>query len=594
MHGVGVAVTENPEAAATANQRFEAADEQTERGFALSVERTLRLAARVGNQLLAGARVRFEMADSELEHELARALGRLGARVATARDNRAERPDFVFTDAPAAVLVVRPRGAGELPTVVVPVVPVVPVSPAASAALSMTADTTEQDVGQVIRPDAAARIAWAAAGMPATRALAAELRESELLNGLRVGVSLVLEPKTAALALALRDAGASVAVFSAVSETDIDTARALAAEPRVRVFAPGAEPLHPVDTVPVSAENLDAAHAAAILDWAPELLIDDGAHLVRLAHTEHRDALATLRGASEETTSGVRPLREMAASGELEVPVIAVNDARTKTDFDNRIGTGQSCVFAIADLLDTPAAATAGIRPGLYGTRWAVIGYGPVGEGVARFAAALGARVTIVERDAERALRALHDGFEARSSTQSLVDSDVVVSATGMWHTVTAEHFATLRPGTTVAVAGGIDDELALDDLDASGWNVDSISENFDVWRAPGQHGQGIIVLAGGGGVNYTAAEGNPIEVMDLSFATQLAALRRLALGADADPAGSTSRLEPGVHLLPIEDELAVSRAALVVRGGGAEEMPNTSRPGGAAQHWRVHRYRRR
>ncbi|WP_244302873.1 NAD(P)-dependent oxidoreductase [Leucobacter coleopterorum] len=145
----------------------------------------------------------------------------------------------------------------------------------------------------------------------------------------------------------------------------------------------------------------------------------------------------------------------MVAEGALELPVISVNNARTKTDFDNLIGTGQSCVLAIADALEEHAMAVGERYQGVFGTRWVVVGYGPVGVGVARFAAALGARVTVVERDPVRALAALHDGFEAQSTEQALPVADVVVSATGVWHTVTAAGFELLREGTAVAVAGG-------------------------------------------------------------------------------------------------------------------------------------------
>ncbi|QZY53357.1 adenosylhomocysteinase [Leucobacter tenebrionis] len=451
-------------------------------------------------------------------------------------------------------------------------------------------------------PDAAARIAWARRGMRATARLAEQLADSaarepeargsrsgaepgtESVLGSarrppRIAVSLVLEPKTAALTLALADAGCEVALFSAVSETDPEVAAALAADGRVAVFAP---------TGAVSrdaAARLDAEHAAAILDWAPEYLIDDGSHLIRLAHTERPSALEHLRAAAEETTSGVRPLHEMAAEGSLRVPVIAVNDARTKTDFDNLVGTGQSCVLAIADLLDGADSAGGDRRHdgyrGVAGTRWAVIGYGPVGVGTARFAAALGARVTVVERDPVRALSALHDGFEARRAEEALPAADVVVSATGVWHTLDADGFALLRPGTAVAVAGGIDDELALDDLLADGWCPREVGDGLAEWVPPGGD-RGPVVLAEGGGVNYTAAEGNPIEVMDLSFATQLAALMRL-MGGD---------LAPGVHTLSAEDEDRVARAALEARGGSADPAPLRSRPGGAAQPWAVHRYR--
>lgn len=500
---------------------------------ALAAERIIRRAARAGNRLIAGSRVllRTDHADhTELSGTLERMLTRMGARVTAEEDGPA--PDFVFDE------------AGE--------------------------------TGQARGASARDRIDWAAAHMPATRALAAELAAAGTLAGTRVAVSLVLEPKTAVLALALRAAGAEVAVFGAVSETDPRVAAALAG-PGIRVFAPITQ------ASAEEAPSIDAANAAAVLDWRPELLIDDGAHLIRLAHTTRAEALTSLRAASEETTSGVRPLREMQAEGVLRIPVIAVNDARTKTVFDNLIGTGQSCVFAIADALDTAEIAHRGHAPGTAGQRWVVIGYGPVGVGVARFAAALGARVTVVERDAVRALAALHDGHEALPAAEALPLADVVVSATGVWHTLDAPALSYVRPGAAVAVAGGIDGELALDDLLAAGWVREELTEWVTEWIPPVRNvGEiGLLVLAEGAGVNYTAAEGNPIEVMDLSFATQLASLEHLA----------TSELTPGVHALPAEAEQKVARVALSARGGGADPQFVNAREGGAAQSWRVHRY---
>ncbi len=524
-------------------------------GPTLAVERALRAAARSGNRLLAGGYASNALPAGPEHDMLAVALSRMGVRVVPTGDARAE---FRF------VTSVTPERAAPAP----------PVPPAggATAAAALEAVTVGLD-GSIDSPrgtDAMARIAWAARGMPATAQLAAKLRQATGAAELRLAVSLVLEPKTAAFTIALAEAGLTVAVFSAVSETDPEVAAALAATGKVTVFAPCA-PVADAD-----AARLDAAHAAAVLAWGPELLIDDGSHLIRLAHTEHPRTLATLRAAAEETTSGVRPLREMAAAGELRIPVIAVNDARTKTGFDNLIGTGQSCVFALADVWDRADSSYRGIA----GTRWAVLGYGPVGQGVARFAAALGATVTVVEQDPVRALAAVHDGFAAETAERALPHADVVMSATGVWHTLDRDGFALLAPGTVVAVAGGIDDELALDTLAAEGWQGLPVGPRVTEWRAPGQ-AAGPRVLAEGGGVNYSAGEGNPIEVMDLSFATQLAALSRLLSGG----------LAAGVHVLAPEDEQRVARAALRARGGAADTAAALGRPGGAAQPWRVHRY---
>lgn len=516
----------------------------------LRAERLIRSAARVGNRAIAGVPVVLRIEDRALRARLVASLERMGARV---------RVEGAGNDDVAIGLALRPLVISDQPE---------PQRPEAAP---------RRGTG------AGARIDWAAEHMRATSRIAGEIGASGSLRGERVLLSLVLEPKTAALALAVARAGAEVAVFGAVNETDPAVASELAAR-GCAVFAPMGHVASP------EVDARDREHANAALEWAPTLLVDDGAHLIRLAHTERHTVLSAhggqLRAASEETTSGVRPLEEMAAAGELLMPVIAANDAHTKLDFDNLIGTGQSCVFAICDLLDSPRAAAAGIAAGIEGTRWAVIGYGPVGVGVARFAAALGARITVVEHDAVRALAAMHDGYEALPLAEALSGADIVVSATGVWHTLNAAALRSLRPGAVVSVAGGIDDEVGLDELRVAGWHAVNIGEHIDEWRLPGntreQADTGFFVLASGGGVNYTAAEGNPIEVMDLSFATQLVALDRLA----------GHEFVPGLHRLRVADEARVARAALAAFGGSADPRAGSGRPGGAAQDWRVHRYR--
>ncbi|MEJ6490039.1 adenosylhomocysteinase [Leucobacter sp. USCH14] len=518
------------------------------------MERAIRAAARAGNRLITGSTASVDVTDADARALLTTALRRMGARLR----HRDDGVDFAFVDR-AGEAADRTGGTGLEPA-------------RGLAGLTVGLDGSMHSHRGI---SADSRIAWAAAGMPATARLAEQLGAGATRRGVRIGVSLVLEPKTAAFARLLADAGCSVAVFSAVSETDPEIAEELARDERIAVFAPRkADHGRPASIV-------DAEHAAAILDWGPEYLIDDGAHLIRLAHSERPAALSRLHGAAEETTSGVRPVREMEALGDLRIPVIAVNDARTKTDFDNLIGTGQSCVFAIADVLDDANEVLP--YSGIAGARWAVVGYGPVGQGVARFAAALGAEVVVVEQDPVRALTALHDGHEAAPRETALARADVVVSATGVWHTVDAHAMSMLRDGAVIAVAGGIDDEIAIDEMRATGWAEREIAPSVSEWRAPAPHDdRAVLVLAQGGGVNYTAGEGNPIEVMDLSFATQVAALVRLMKpGAAA-----------GVHRLSESDERRVAAAALEARGGGVDPEPRMKRAGGAAQPWAVHRYR--
>lgn len=401
-----------------------------------------------------------------------------------------------------------------------------------------------------LRQSADDRIDFAGAHMPVSREIAETLRESGAVRGIRIGIAMVLEPKTAQLALLLRDAGAEVAVYAHPDEIDVEVAAAL----RARGI--------PVDGDPALSGAAERAAAVAFLRRDHELLLDDGSHLIRLAHEE--GILAGLRGAAEETTSGLAPLRRMAAQGALRIPVIAVNDAPMKTAFDNRYGTGQSCVFAIADVLDT-----AGI--GLRDQPAVVIGYGPVGEGVAAHLRALGASVAVTETDPVRALRAAHDGY-VTGLLRDLAPGALVVSATGVPHSIDA---ATLRAARIAAVAGGVPGEA---DVDLAA--LQPMSGASAAIPHLDRTGEGALLLARGGCVNLAAAEGNPIEIMDLSFAVQLSAVAQL-LG---------SSLPAGVHPFPADADAAVARAALAARG---EQIDVRSEAQHRAQRdWRSPRYR--
>ncbi|WP_062461793.1 adenosylhomocysteinase [Demequina soli] len=403
------------------------------------------------------------------------------------------------------------------------------------------------------RGDAAGRLEFARAHMPVSTALAAELASAGTVAGLRIGVSMTLEPKTANLALLLVDAGAEVAVYAHPDETDAAVADALRAH--------GV----PVDADPTLAGPAERDAALAWLGRGFDVVVDDGSHLVRLAHEAAPDLVDGWIGVTEETTSGLTPLRAMAAAGLLGTPVIAVNDAATKTGFDNRYGTGQSCVFAIADLIEQ-ADVTVRDLPVL------IIGYGPVGVGVAAHLGALGAHVTVAEIDPLRALLAAHDGYEV-GRAEDLASGALIISCTGVAGTVTRE---LIELGSIVAVAGGVPgevdlDEAALEPVEVGGRAVAHL--DVDVER-------GTLILDRGGCINVTAAEGNPIEIMDLSFATQLAAVRRLV----------ETRPAVGVHALDDAAVAHVAATAALVRGIPTDTAPAAS--AAASSDWRSRRYR--
>lgn len=367
--------------------------------------------------------------------------------------------------------------------------------------------------------DADARLQWAHDFMPACAAQTRRLGDA--LAGTTFGISMVLEPKTANLALFLREAGAHVVLYAHADETDPAVADAL----RRRGFTVHAS----VD------ESKQLVNARAFLAEGLDFLLDDGSHLIRLAQLDG----TSLRGAAEETTSGLRPLRAMGEA--LTIPVVAVNDARMKTRFDNRYGTGQSCVFAIADLLD-------GVDRGFAGSPVTVIGYGPVGEGVAQHARALGGEVTVVEHDPVRELEARSAGYATSRADDAVARGGIVISATGMAKTVPAELLRAAPADTVFAVAGGVIDEIEL----SGGTWESALAPKVERLRVDDSHA--VLVLDRGGCINITAAEGNPVQIMDYSFAAQLAAARLLAEGAFPDP---------GVHPLPPAEDEAIAALLL-------------------------------
>ncbi|MBT1545912.1 adenosylhomocysteinase [Curtobacterium aurantiacum] len=435
--------------------------------------------------------------------------------------------------------------------------PVTPARPGVLAVPMLSDDVFLVSTGRDPEDDPAAqaRLRWARRSMLVARSVAAELRDGGLLRGTRIGVAMFLEPKTAVLSLLLRDAGAEVVVYAHADETDDAVAEALRSA-GLTVFASSTA------TLPEQKQL-----ALAMLDTAPHILLDDGSHVIRLAHQERPDLLPTMLGAAEETTSGLRPLRVLAARGALGIPVIAVNDARTKTFFDNRYGTGQSTVFAVLDLVDELASGTHRV---VSGGAAVVAGFGHVGEGVALVLAALGFRVTVAETDPVRALQARFAGYAVAPLVEAVRDADLVMSATGVPDTIDLDVLRVCAGGAVVAVAGGVDQEIAVDDALAAGVRRQNVGPKAERFVFPGADG-GPIVLDGGGCINITAAEGNPVEIMDLSFAVQLGAVRMLLERGD--------ELERAV--VPIDPAVDDATARAALAAFGSRPAP----PGSPAEH---------
>lgn len=350
------------------------------------------------------------------------------------------------------------------------------------------------------------RVAWARSRMPALAALRANAEVEKPLAGQRVAGCLHVTKETAVLVETLVAAGAEVS-WSGCNplSTQDDVAAWLARE------GYGVHAWYGQDTEEFY-QCIDRT-----LDFRPTLTLDDGADLIYRVHSNFPELADGITGGTEETTTGVHRLRAMADAGELLYPVIAVNDAATKWDFDNVHGTGQST-------LDGIIRATSVL---LAGKTFVIAGYGHCGNGLAVRARGMGANIVVTEVDPLPALRAVMDGFRVMRMDEAAVIGDIFCTATGMKDVIVDRHFDSMKDGAVVCNTGHYDCEINIPDLESKSEDIYTVRDNNEAFQMPG--GRTIYLLARGRLVNLAAAEGHPSEVMDMSFANQFLALCRLA-----------------------------------------------------------------
>ncbi|MEK6706056.1 MAG: adenosylhomocysteinase, partial [Bdellovibrionota bacterium] len=349
------------------------------------------------------------------------------------------------------------------------------------------------------------KIEWAESRMPVLMKLREEASKTKPLSGMRIAGCLHVTKETAVLVRTLKAAGAEVA-WSGCNplSTQDDIAAALAEE--VSIYA-----WHGM-----SKEEFYWA-IERTLELKPTLTLDDGADLIFTVHSKFQDMAKNILGGTEETTTGVHRLRAMAKDGALKYPVIAINDAETKWDFDNVYGTGQSSIDGIIRATNVL----------LGGKVFVVAGYGHCGRGCAMRAKGMGARVVATEISPTAALKAVLEGFEIMRMDQAAKIGDIFITATGMKDVIVDRHFKSMKEGAIVCNTGHYDCEINLPQLMALSKNVREIRPNNEEYTL--KDGKKIYVLAQGRLVNLAAAEGHPSEVMDMSFANQFLGMIRLA-----------------------------------------------------------------
>jgi adenosylhomocysteinase len=375
--------------------------------------------------------------------------------------------------------------------------------------------------------------------MPVLTAMRDKYRKTKPFKGYRIAGCLHVTKETAVLIKTFVEAGAEVSWS-------------------------GCNPLSTNDAVAASLANagisIFAWHGMSVkefywcieetLKFHPNLTLDDGADLIFTIHNRHPEfAKEFVIGGTEETTTGVHRLRAMAADGQLKYPVIAVNDAETKWDFDNVYGTGQST-------LDGILRATSVL---IAGKNMVIAGFGHCGRGVATRAKGLGANVIVTEVKATAALKATLDGFRVMPMDEAAKVGDIFVTATGVKDVIVKRHFQLMKEGAIVSNTGHYDCEVNLDDLASLTKSRREIRPNNEEYTL--KNGKKIFLLAQGRLVNLAAAEGHPSEVMDMSFANQfLSQLRLVNLHRQG------KRLENAVHDIPPQQDQEIALLKLATQ----------------------------
>jgi adenosylhomocysteinase len=381
------------------------------------------------------------------------------------------------------------------------------------------------------------RTEWAYQSMPVLRSISDRFAKEQPLKGLTVAACLHVTTETGNLMRTLQAGGAEVAVCASNPlSTQDDVAAHLVKDNSIPVFAIKGE-----DT------KTYYDHIYSVLALKPNITMDDGADLVSTIISEKKELVSSIKGGTEETTTGVIRLRSMADQGVLAYPIVAVNDANTKHLFDNRYGTGQSTIDGIIRATNRLLA----------GSNFVVCGYGWCGRGAATRARGMGANVIVIEVDPLRALEAVMDGFRVMPIAQAAPIGDFFCTLTGDIHVIREEHFLAMKDGAIVCNSGHFNVELDLENLGKVATQRRMIREYVEEYALP--NGRKIYILGEGRLINLAAAEGHPSSVMDMSFANQALVVEYLAK--------LEKPLEKKVFTVPSEIDRTVAKLKLSSMG---------------------------
>ncbi len=388
-------------------------------------------------------------------------------------------------------------------------------------------------------------IRLAEAEMPGLMSIREEYSKQKPLKGARIAGCLHMTVQTAVLIETLVELGAEVQWSSCNIFSTQDHAAAAIAKTGVPVYAWKGE----------TEEEYTWCIEQTLFfeDGKPlNMILDDGGDLTAMVHEEYPELLNDIRGISEETTTGVNRLYQMAKNGTLGAPAINVNDSVTKSKFDNKYGCRESCSDALRRATDVMMAGKVAV----------VAGYGDVGKGSAASLRGAGARVIVTEIDPICALQAAMDGYEVKKMDTVIDRADIVVTATGNKDILTERHFKAMKDKAIVGNIGHFDNEIDVAWLKKNA-ERDTIKPQVDLFKL--DSGKEIILLAEGRLMNLGNATGHPSFVMSNSFSNQT--LAQIALWTRPED------FELDVHVLPKDLDEKVARLHLEKIGVELEEL---------------------
>ena len=377
-------------------------------------------------------------------------------------------------------------------------------------------------------------IAIAETEMPGLMALRRDYAAEQPLKGARIAGCLHMTIQTAVLIETLTALGAEVRWSSCNIFSTQDQAAAAIAVTGVPVFAWKGE----------SEEEYDWCIEQTINGpdgWQPNMILDDGGDLSLIVHEKHPDLLKQIKGITEETTTGIQRMCQMAEKGELQVPVINVNDSVTKSKFDNKYGIRESMMDGLKRATDVMVA----------GKTVVILGYGDVGKGAAEAFVGLGAKVKVTEIDPICALQAVMEGYDVVRLEDAVAKADIFVTTTGNKDVIGHDHMQAMKDQAIVLNIGHFDNEIDIASLEKYQW--EEIKPQVDHVIFP--DGKRIIVLAKGRLANLGCATGHPSFVMSMSFTNQV--LAQLELWNNVE------HYEKQVYVLPKHLDEKVARLHL-------------------------------